>query len=175
MLVEYGELNQTTLVSFCGLNLKKHKSILDDLESNGMISKEEKALGKRIVTIYKPTQKGNFSHPWLGISGASLTPDLAKDVGLQKNFRGVLVNSVVKGGPAEKAGLKGSTIDENSKMYAGDIITAIDGHAVKRIEDIIFYIEEHKSVGDKVVLTVNRGNEVIELDTILQTRPTSNS
>ena len=58
MLVEYGELNQTALVSFCGLNLKKHKSILDDLESNEMISREEKALGKRTVTIYKPTQKG---------------------------------------------------------------------------------------------------------------------
>ena len=58
MLVEYGELNQTALVSFCGLNLKKHKSILDDLESNGMIGREEKALGKRTVTFYKPTQKG---------------------------------------------------------------------------------------------------------------------
>ena len=58
MLVEYGELNQTALVSFCGLNLKKHKSILDDLESNDMISRGKKALGKRTVTIYKPTQKG---------------------------------------------------------------------------------------------------------------------
>ena len=57
-LVERGELNQTALLSFCGLNLKKHKSILDDLESNGMIKKNEESLGKRIITIYKPTQKG---------------------------------------------------------------------------------------------------------------------
>lgn len=57
-LVERGELNQTALLSFCGLNLKKHKSILDDMESNGIISKEESSLGKRMVTIYKPTQKG---------------------------------------------------------------------------------------------------------------------
>ena len=57
-LVEYGELNQTALVSFCGLNLKKHKPILDDLEANGMIKRIEKAVGKRTVTIYKPTQKG---------------------------------------------------------------------------------------------------------------------
>lgn len=120
-------------------------------------------------------QKGSYSHPWLGISGASLTPDLARDIGLQKNFKGVLVSSVVKGGAAEKAGLKGSTVDENSKPHGGDIITAIDGHAVKRIEDVIFYIEEHKSVGDKVVLTVNRGDKVIELDAVLQARPTSTS
>ena len=57
-LVERGELNQTALLSFCGLNLKKHKPILNDLESNGMIKKNEESLGKRIITIYKPTQKG---------------------------------------------------------------------------------------------------------------------
>ncbi|SRR5579885_1031519 len=58
MLVQYGELNQTALVSFCGLNLKKHKPILDDLESNGLITSEERSLGKRTITIFKPTQKG---------------------------------------------------------------------------------------------------------------------
>ena len=57
-LVEYGELNQTALVSFCGLNLKKHKSILEDIEENGLIERREVTLGKRIVTIYRPTQKG---------------------------------------------------------------------------------------------------------------------
>jgi predicted transcriptional regulator len=57
-LLEYSELNQTALVSFCGLNLKKHKAILDDLESNGLISKHEIQFGKRIVTIYKPTERG---------------------------------------------------------------------------------------------------------------------
>ena len=57
-LVERGELNQTALLSFCGLNLKKHKPILNDLESNGMIKKNEESLGKRVITIYKPTQKG---------------------------------------------------------------------------------------------------------------------
>lgn len=57
-LVERGELNQTALLSFCGLNLKKHKPILDDLGSNGMISRTEESLGKRIITICRPTQKG---------------------------------------------------------------------------------------------------------------------
>jgi predicted transcriptional regulator len=57
-LLEYSELNQTALVSFCGLNLKKHKPILDDLESNRLISKHEIQFGKRTVTIYKPTVRG---------------------------------------------------------------------------------------------------------------------
>ena len=57
-LIEHNELNQTTLLSFCGLNLKKHKSILDDLEANNFISKSELPYGKRRMVIYKPTRKG---------------------------------------------------------------------------------------------------------------------
>jgi predicted transcriptional regulator len=57
-LVEYGQLNQTALISFCGLNLKKHKSIIDELEVNDLISRSEAQVGKRIVTVYRPTQKG---------------------------------------------------------------------------------------------------------------------
>ena len=56
--MEHGELNQTTLLSFCGLNLKKHKSILDELESNEFIGKDELPYGKRRIIIYKPTCKG---------------------------------------------------------------------------------------------------------------------
>ncbi|HZA06465.1 MAG TPA: hypothetical protein VE619_02070, partial [Nitrososphaeraceae archaeon] len=57
-LVEYSELNQTALATFCGLNLKKHKPILDELEINELISRREIQSGKRIVTVYKPRQKG---------------------------------------------------------------------------------------------------------------------
>jgi predicted transcriptional regulator len=57
-LVEYGELNQTALVSFCGLNLKKHKSILDDLELKGLLIRSERVSGKRTITIYRPTEWG---------------------------------------------------------------------------------------------------------------------
>ncbi|HJT49214.1 MAG TPA: hypothetical protein VJ729_13605 [Nitrososphaeraceae archaeon] len=57
-LAEYGELNQTTLISFTGLNLKKHRCVLDELEVNGLIQKSESPFGKRVVIVYKPTQKG---------------------------------------------------------------------------------------------------------------------
>ncbi|MFB5628432.1 MAG: hypothetical protein ACE5RR_00695 [Nitrosarchaeum sp.] len=62
-LSEYGQLNQTSLFSFCGLNISKHKIILDNLESNELIQREEVTEGKRIITIFKVTQKGmNFCH-----------------------------------------------------------------------------------------------------------------
>jgi predicted transcriptional regulator len=57
-LVEYGELNQTALVSFSGLNLKKHRCILDELEINGLLQRGKSPFGKRTVIVYKPTQKG---------------------------------------------------------------------------------------------------------------------
>jgi predicted transcriptional regulator len=57
-LVEHNELNQTTLLSFCGLNLKKHRSILDELELNGFVCKYELPFGKRSTFVYKPTPKG---------------------------------------------------------------------------------------------------------------------
>jgi predicted transcriptional regulator len=51
-------LTQTSLVSYCGLNLKKHKGIIDELESNDLISRHETTQGKRTIAIYKPTYKG---------------------------------------------------------------------------------------------------------------------
>src|SRR3989344_739817 len=57
-LSEYGQLNQTALFSFCGLNISKHKGILDNLELNEMIQREEISEGKRTITIFKVTQKG---------------------------------------------------------------------------------------------------------------------
>ncbi len=58
-LAQHGELNKSNLISYCGLNLKKHKYILDDLEANRLIIKIEISQGKkRTITIYKPTAKG---------------------------------------------------------------------------------------------------------------------
>lgn len=57
-LVEYGELNLTALVSFCGLNLKKHRPLLDELENKGLISRIERPTGKRMITFYRTTDKG---------------------------------------------------------------------------------------------------------------------
>ena len=57
-LSEYGQLNQTALFSFCGLNITKHKEILDSLEENEMIKREEVIEGKRKFTIFRATTKG---------------------------------------------------------------------------------------------------------------------
>lgn len=58
MLTEYNEMNQTKLLSYCGLNLMKHKKILDDMTEKGLIERNEKPWGNKIIVNYKITEKG---------------------------------------------------------------------------------------------------------------------
>ena len=57
-LSEYGELNQTSLLSYCGLNLVKHKDILDDMEAKGIIVRTEEPWGNKKIIKYKVSEKG---------------------------------------------------------------------------------------------------------------------
>jgi len=57
-LTEYGELNQTSLLSYCGLNLVKHKDILDDMEAKGIIKRTEEPWGNKRIIKYSVTEKG---------------------------------------------------------------------------------------------------------------------
>jgi S1-C subfamily serine protease len=125
---------------------------------------------KRIVPIL--IEKGNYTHPYLGLTGATLTSDLVRSVsGLSPDFQGILVNSIVKGGAVDRAGLHGSTTDQYGKKQGEDVITGVDGHQVKRMEDLISYVEQHKSVGEKIILTVYRNGQKLNLQTILQQHP----
>ncbi|MDH3676782.1 MAG: hypothetical protein OEQ12_00580 [Nitrosopumilus sp.] len=58
-LSEYGELNQTKLLSYCGLNIAKHKEILEDMEKKELIERKEEPWGKKIIIKYKVSPKGN--------------------------------------------------------------------------------------------------------------------
>jgi S1-C subfamily serine protease len=124
---------------------------------------------KRIVPSL--IEKGFFEHPWLGVSGTSVTPDIAKQIGLPKNYKGVFVTTLVKDGPAQKAGLQEATYNAKQELKGGDIITALDGHQIRNIDDLVIYLADNKKVGDSVVIEIHRDNSVIELTTILQARP----
>jgi S1-C subfamily serine protease len=121
-------------------------------------------------------QNGTYPHPFLGLTLATLTSDIAQNVtGLEEapqDLRGIYVDTITKGGPADKAGIHGTTTDQYSKKHVGDIITAIDGRSVTRSDDLITYIDQHKSVGDSVTFTVYRNGQTMDLKAILTARPT---
>jgi S1-C subfamily serine protease len=132
------------------------------------------AIPSNAITRIVPAliEKGNYTHPWLGLTAATLTSDLAESVeGLETNFKGVLVDSIVKNGPADKVGVNGSITDQYGKKHGGDIITAIDGRIVNQNEDLISYIAENKKVGDKITLTIYRNGQFLDLEMTLQERP----
>ena len=119
-------------------------------------------------------QNGCYSHAWLGISGSSITPDIAQSAGLSRNYKGVAVGSVQTGSPAEKADLQGITQnDDSNTQKVGDIITGIDGHPLRSIDDLINYVDVHKAIGDNAMLTINRHGQIMNLNLVLQGRPPS--
>jgi S1-C subfamily serine protease len=120
-------------------------------------------------------QHGEVQHAYLGISGGSITPDLAKALKLPVE-EGVLVNEVVKGGPADEAGLKGgdtsATIEGASFRLGGDVITEVDGKKISGMEDVVNAVNA-ASPGDKLELTVDRDGKSQTIDVTLGVRPAS--
>jgi S1-C subfamily serine protease len=118
---------------------------------------------------------GEVKHAYLGISGGSITPDLAKALKLPEE-EGVLVNEVVKGGPADQAGLKGgdtsATIEGASFRLGGDVITEVDGKSVSGMEEVINAVNA-ASPGDRMELTVDRDGNTKTITVTLGVRPDS--
>jgi S1-C subfamily serine protease len=127
---------------------------------------------KKVVPVL--IENGEFKHPWMGISGTDVDPELA-EVRELKSSKGFLIVSVIEGSPAETAGLLGVTETEerDGREFAldGDIILSIDGETVRKISDILVHLQREKSVGDEMILSVNRNGEILELTMILEERP----
>jgi S1-C subfamily serine protease len=129
---------------------------------------------KRVVPSLIAT--GKFEYPYLGISTLDVFDQMSLDeitrLGLTQ-FTGAYVTTITPGSPAETAGVIPSTYDPNSTTLdpGGDLIIAIDDQPVFRFDDLIGYLYSQKSPGDKVVLTVLRGTEKVNLTLTLGKRP----
>lgn len=106
---------------------------------------------------------GRYVRPWLGVMISDLGGKL-NDEELKKKYRlpsgdGVFIEGVVEGSPAEKEGLA-----------KGDVITAVDGKAVRGADELIGVIRNHK-VGDRVKLTVVHWGKTFEVELTLAEQP----
>lgn len=114
-------------------------------------------------------------HPWLGAMGHDMSYEIAKAMKTDVTY-GWLIASVVPGGPADKAGLRGGTqqimISSGALVtIGGDILIAIDGFRIITIDDLLSYMEEHTTPGQVVNFTVVRNNSRINVAVELGTRP----
>jgi S1-C subfamily serine protease len=135
------------------------------------------AIPSQIVSKVVPAliSSGKYEHPYLGISGTDMTPDIAQAMNLPADTRGALVEQVTSGGPADRAGLIASTstvtINGFQGTVGGDVITAIDGHDINSMSDLIAYLAISTQVGQTVSLTVLRGGQTQTVQLTLGTRP----
>ena len=118
--------------------------------------------------------EGIYHHPWIGIAGRDIDPDLASVLGLQE-AKGFLIITVVEGSPAAKAGLHGSdkTVESDGISYqiGGDVILSVDRKEVRKIDDILIHLQREKTVGDKMVLQILRDGRVSDFTLVLEERP----
>ena len=118
---------------------------------------------------------GKATYAWLGISGETITPDLAQILHLPVS-KGVLVAQVLAHGPAATAGLHGATgsrtIQGQTYKTGGDIIIRFDGAPLSSMEQLVGLIMA-KRPGDSIGLTVMRGSITRTIKATLAAKPSS--
>jgi S1-C subfamily serine protease len=135
------------------------------------------AIPSAIVNNVVPAliKDGKYDHAWLGISGTTLSPELATAMKLDAGQRGALVEEILPNSPAEKAGLQGSsekvTIEDQTATVGGDVIIAIDSQPVHEMNDLIAYLARSTKVDQKATLTIVRDGKQQTLDVTLAARP----
>jgi len=121
--------------------------------------------------------KGEVEHAFIGISGGTVTSELAKALNLPVD-EGVIVQAVIKDGPADKAGLEAggtsATINGQEVRLGGDIITEVDGKKLKSMEQLVEIIQEHKP-GDELELKIVRDGKEKTANVTLGTQPAENN
>ena len=121
----------------------------------------------RIVPIL--IERGDFPHPWLGISGTDLNSQIRQELGLAQEQAGILIVSVLEGGPASEAGLR------SYEDGRGDLILSADGVQIRDFEDLLTFISGETSVGQTITLSILRDTEHIEVSVELGERPSADS
>ena len=119
--------------------------------------------------------RGTYKHPYIGIAGVDMTPEIAREMDMNDS-RGFLVTEVTSGSPAERSGIRGGGAlkDINGRQIelGGDVIVAVDNVTVRKIEDLLSYLQSDRSVGETVILRLIRDGKPQEIGMTVEARPT---
>lgn len=119
-------------------------------------------------------ESGTYKHPWLGVSARDVNIAIADAIGLEKP-QGVLIVDVTEGSPAEQVGLRGAdqnvTLDGQVIPIGGDVIIGIDGLPMRRLADLVVYMERNTSPGVSVVFEIVRDGQERSFEVTLGERP----
>jgi len=128
---------------------------------------------KQVVPVL--IQEGRYAYAWLGIVGRDLDRETAAAMDLSPDQRGALVIEATEDGPADEAGVRGSTqtvtLDGAEARIGGDVIIAVDDQPVRTMDDLIVYLVKETQPGQEVTLTLLREGEERQIEVTLGERP----
>jgi 2-alkenal reductase len=119
------------------------------------------AIPSNILKLVYPSiiEQGDYDWPYLGVPGGTMSPAIAQQFNLDPNLRGAFISEIVRGGPADQAG-----------MRSGDVVVQADDVIVGSFDDLLSYIA-FRAPGDTITLTISRGGEQQQVQVTLQARP----
>lgn len=119
-------------------------------------------------------RNGEYDHPWIGVSGRTVGPEIAEAMNLEE-AKGFMIVDVVEDSPADEAGLRASNTSTwilgQQMDTGGDVIVGINGQEMRDITDILVYLDQHVQVGQTVNMTVIREGERLTVPLTLDSRP----
>jgi S1-C subfamily serine protease len=132
------------------------------------------AIASNIVKRVAPSliAYGSYDYPYLGITSREELNLAAMEALGITHMGGAYVISVASGGPASRAGIRGGThtTSINGLLGGGDLIIAADGHPVKVFSDLLSYMVNFKTPGDRITLTIIRNGREMTVDVTLGSR-----
>ncbi len=156
--------------------------INDQIESNGTGTNSGVGFAIPVSIIQRVVPElianGSYTWPWIGVRGSALNYELIKGMNLTVE-KGAYIWQVVKGGPADKAGLVGAksttSVDGRPTDVGGDVVIAINGQPVESFDDMLVYVALQTRPGDTITLTILRNGQQKQIQIKLEPRPASSN
>ncbi len=132
------------------------------------------AISSNIASKVVPSliAKGSYDYPYLGMTSySSMSLAMIEVLDLPQST-GAYVSSVVNGGPADVAGIKGGSVPTSVQdVYkGGDLIVAVDGQQIKDFSELLSYLVVNKNPGETITFTVIRNGQTLDVDVVLGRR-----
>ena len=129
------------------------------------------AISSNIVRKVVPSliEKGSYAYPYLGMTSYSSMSLAMIEVLELPQSTGAYVSSVVQGGPADVAGIRGGTVQSSVQglFKGGDLIIAVDGQPIKDFSELMSYMVVNKNPGETITFTVIRNGQTLDVDVVL--------
>jgi hypothetical protein len=179
-------LTVSFFISACFILLSSlHTSTIQTLDASSVQNANNSAISDSLSSFVatnisessSETDAGKLQIRYTGLIRDAISPEVARALGLNETYPGLIVTDVIPGSPAEKAGIRGANVVKSVGgeivRLGGDIIVAADGNssAVEDREAFLDYLRNEKSIGNNLTLTIIRDGNIKRTNLTIATMP----